>query len=266
MDVSSEAKNHYVNALIAVMIPLMEKTFVDMYKEAIERTKGARGDVVQKTFKVLLDEVANWNNTIIQSHSKEYTVACPYFSDLLAAVFVCYIKILSSVRLTKDAKKINIKLPTNDNFIHACLNNAAIEFGKNMNIFREPDDMKRTKMIHDVCARSITKTLNDLIPMQTILRTYVNPDTSEFSFGEDVEGDETKDIPLDEEAVDEEPGPVTEPEPESAPEPEQPEPVDQAEKTIPVAKMPQQIAHPAPDLFDDAPMGSTKPKIMGATQ
>ena len=92
-ELSVEAKNHYVSLLCKIMTPIMVETFVNMYKEAIERGKGNR-DATQKNFKILLEEITNWNNSIISTHATEYTNSCPYFSDLLAAVFVCFIKIL----------------------------------------------------------------------------------------------------------------------------------------------------------------------------
>lgn len=246
-EISVEAKNHYVSLLCKIMAPIMVQTFIDMYKEAIERSKGSR-DATLKNFKILLDEITNWNNSIISTHAKEYTNACPYFSDLLAAVFVCFIKILSSVRLTKDSKKINVKLPTNDNFIHACINNSGIAFAERMTIFREQDPATRNKLIKEVCTNAVTETLHDLIPVPVILRTYMNPDMSEVEIGNDTEPDETEEL--------EEPLPEPEPEPETesvppAPAPNPvPAPVIQSQD---VKEIPIQHHDNSPSLFDDAP-------------
>jgi hypothetical protein len=253
MEVSVDAKNQYLAMLSSAMTPIMTTTFTDMYKEAIERGHGHR-DNVQKNFKLLLEDITNWNNSIIQTHAKEYTTACPYFSDLLAAVFVCYIKILSSVRITKDNKKIQIKLPPNADFIHACINNAGKEFMHSMEIFREQNPTVRDRLIREVCAKNVEKTMNELIPVQTILRTYMNPDTNEFSLGGTVE-----DEPMEEEEpVEEEEPPEAEEEPLEAtddvknidvPQPPVPAPVD--------------VNSTTPTLFEDAPEVKPQQKFIG---
>jgi len=265
MDVSVEARNHYVSMLSDCMTPIMAQTFITMYKESIERAKGHR-DNVQKTFKVLLDEVQNWNNSIIQVHTAEYTKECEFFTDLLAAVFVCYIRILSCVQTRKtkgeSPKKIDVRLPTNDSFIHACINTAAKEFvkPKHMNIFREVDEMVREQKIDEICRNSVINTINFLMrtPVKTILRTYLNPDSTEFSIGDDEVtqqqdemAEDEKEIPISEESL-EQPPPGMEP---PVGPPDVGVPVAEPVRDIPVGQQPQQLSHTdGPPLFDDAPL------------
>ncbi len=263
MDINVEAKNHYISILCKTMAPLMTETFVNMYKEAITRGKGNREATI-KNFKVLLEEVTNWNNSIIQTHSKEYTNTCAYFSDLLAAVFVCYIKILSTVRMTKDSKKIQVKLPSNDNFIHACINNAATEFMDHIGVFREQDAIVRNRKLRDVCHSSINKTLDDLIPVQMILRTYINPESNEFEFGDtsNMEPEQKEESESEEEEDEAEAG-ASEPQlPEETPAQQEPvppmPPVAQLPPGPEVKQIPIQQDFTRPPLFPDAPVGREK--------
>jgi hypothetical protein len=256
MDINVEAKNHYISILCKSMAPIMIETFINMYKEAITRGKGNREATV-RNFKVLLEDVTNWNNSIIQTHSKEYTTSCAYFSDLLAAVFVCYIKILSTVRMTKDSKKIQVKLPSNDNFIHACINNAATEFIDHMVIFREQDAMVRNKKLKDICYASINKTLDDLIPVQMILRTYINPESNEFEFG-----DTTHMEPETQEESEEEEEEAAPQLPDATPAQQDPvlpmPPVAELPPGPEVKQIPIQQDFSRPPLFPDAPDGREK--------
>ena len=235
MELSVEAKREYLNMICQAMSPIMSETFVNMYKEAITRSNRHRDQVI-KLFIVLLEEITNWNNSIIMTHTKEYETQCPYFTDLLAAVFVCYIKILSSIKITKDSKKLSIKLPTNADFIHACLMNAAKLFMQNPTMFREENQTMRDDSIRSVCCKAIEKTLNDLIPIQQILRTYIT-DTSKFDIGED---------PTD---PDEHP---FEPEAEEIPqETQEQEPEEQVEPDVPQTQ-PEPEKKNIPVFFDDA--------------
>jgi hypothetical protein len=249
MDVSSEAKNYLVHRLTTIMTPIMREKFIQMYKEALEQAKNSRGHVVQNVFKVLLEEVANWNNTMIKEHTEMYETASKgMLSNILASVFICYVKMLSStIRMSKDAKKMNITLPTNDNFVHACINNASIEFIKKMHIFRIEKEDERNEAIEEVCSRAIIKTIHDIIPINEIFSAYMTSSEHTLDFGE-----ETKPIDL---STEEEEEPETTDEPEEAD--EQP-PTEEEAKMIPGVPAPQpvqpaQIVQQPPPLFDDAP-------------
>jgi hypothetical protein len=200
--------------------------------------------VVQNVFKVLLEEVANWNNTMIKEHTEMYETASKgMLSNILASVFICYVKMLSStIRMSKDAKKMNITLPTNDNFVHACINNAAAEFIKKMHIFRIEKEDERNEAIEEVCSRAIIKTIHDIIPINEIFSAYMTSSEHTLDFGEEtkpidlpVEDDDT---PLEEEEPEEPAAPAAPAEPESM--------------QVPGVVAPQPVQQPPP-LFDDAP-------------
>lgn len=242
MDTSVEAKREYLSMLCSVMSPIMSTTFVDMYKEAVQRSNRHR-DHVAKMFIVLLEEVENWNNSIIKTHVDAYETECHYFTDLLAAVFVCYVKILSSIRTNKEPKKLPIKLPSNADFVHACLIQAASKFKTNIHTFREENAFKKEQELYSICTKSIEETLNKLIPIQQILRTYIS-DTSSFDLNDEMPDEEK----VHEEPVEEFAG-AAETKVESDP------PVEQEVKEIGLRPM------ETPNLFDDAAEKISKPVV-----
>jgi Family of unknown function (DUF5764) len=212
-----EAKREYLRDLCEVMGPIMEDTFVKMYQEAITRSNRMRDQTV-KTFIVLLEEIANWNNSIIQTHTKEYETACAYFSELLGAVFVCHIKILSSVRTTKEPKKLEFVLPSNADFIHECIQEAGLVFAKHPKIFRTEDPLARTEAIQKVCCTSVEKVINRRRPTKEILMTYIGSTSRPLDFGT-----ERQDDPAPDE--------FNEPEPTDQPPTDQPHPDENPEGT-----------------------------------
>ena len=222
--------------LCTKMSPIMVETFVEIYKEAITRSKGHRDNTV-KIFKVLLEEVENWNNTIISTHAKKYEASCSYFSDLLAALFICYVNILSkSIRRKSDEyKNLEVQLPSNSDFVHSCLNNAAKDFEKKTQFFRIENEIERYDKLSTVCCDAIQKTLDDIVPYEKIFKMYL-PDNSHFSVG-------------DQEIVEPEPE-IEEPQMED-PTPELEEP---QMKTIPV----NDNRNADVDLFPDAPIEQQK--------
>lgn len=241
MELSVEAKREYLTMLCDVMSPIMTETFTDMYKEAINRSNRHR-DQVAKIFTVLLEEVENWNNSIIATHVNEYETKCHYFTDLLAAVFVCYVKILSSIRINREPKKLPIKLPSNADFVHACLMRASQIFKNHIPLFREENQLKKETELRAICTRSIEETLNKLIPIQQILRTYI-ADTSSFDLNDQNAESESSDHEEPFEGGDEEKTLPT-PEPPVSPPPFEAPPQQQEVKEIGITS--------SPNLFDDA--------------
>ena len=129
-----EAKKEYLGQLSHVMCPPIVEVFAEMYEEANKLSKGRK---VLIMFQKLLKEVPNWSNAMSKRHSDNITSRCAWFGDLLAAVFVSCVKILSSVRLRAENKKISLKVPTNEVFIQTCYDNIAKELYRDPYIYHE---------------------------------------------------------------------------------------------------------------------------------
>ena len=117
LNILVEAKREYLGQLCLLMCPVMIETFEEMYEEAYKLSKGRK---VLVMYQKLLKEVPNWSDAMSKQHTDNIANRCAWFNDLLAAVFVSCVKILSAVRLSKDNKKISLKLPTNEVFIQMC--------------------------------------------------------------------------------------------------------------------------------------------------
>ena len=197
-----EAKKEYLAQLCCVVCPHMITTFENLYTEANTIAKGKK---VLIQYQKLLKEVPNWNNHMIHQHAEKMSSSCGWFSDLLAAVFVSYVKILSSVRINSETKKISLKLPSDDVFIHGCFTNAAKELYKDPYVYHE--EMSEYERDANLTRRFITcieTTVKDMIPIQEILKTYIS---------------HKNEIEIDNNKVEEEPeDPDVEEEPEAEPE------------------------------------------------
>jgi hypothetical protein len=206
LNVLVEAKKEYLGQLCTLMCPLMIESFQNMYKEAEKMSKGKK---VLMQYQALLKEVPNWNDHIVKQNTETITDKCSWFSDLLAAVFVSIVKILSSVRLKTENKKISIKLPTNELFTHTCYINVAKELYKNPYIYHdEMSEHERDLKLIEKFTVCIENTVRELIPIQQILQTYMNPTSDVIDMNNPTE--DAEDPIVDEE------------EPEAEPEPELP--------------------------------------------
>jgi hypothetical protein len=260
-----EAKREYLGQLCLIMCPAMIEVFQEMYDESVKTSKGKQ---VLLMFQKLLKEVPNWSNAMSKRHSDNITSRCAWFSDLLAAVFVACTKILSSVRLKADNKKISLKLPTEEVFIQTCYNNVAKDLYRDPYIFHEEQSeyMRDDKLIvrFSTC---IENTVKELIPVQQILQTYMSQETRDISLDGEIQDGIDPDVLEGEEEL-----PEPEPEPEPLMEPE-PTGLENEFKTVPgvQAPEPEPVPVPVPEprpqpvveedddvLFGDAPEQRTK--------
>jgi len=182
-----EAKKEYLGQLCGVLCPVMIETFENLYTESQKMSKGRE---VLKQFQKNLKEVPNWNNHMIHQHTEKLSSSCGWFNDLMAAVFVSYVKILSSVRLNAAVdKKISVKLPTNDVFVHGCYTNAAKDLYKDPFIFHEElSEYERDDRLTRRFVACIEATVKEMLPVQEILKTYITQ-TGTVDMNTEPEGD-----------------------------------------------------------------------------
>ena len=192
LNIMVEAKREYLGQLCQLMCPSMIETFDKMFEEAYNMSKGRK---VLIMFQKLLKEVPNWNEGMSRQHTDNIANRCAWFNDLLAAVFVSCVKILSSVRLGKDNKKISLKLPTNDVFIQTCYNNVAKDLYKNPYIFSESQNENlRDEQLYERFSTMIEASVRELIPVQQILQTYMNNEKDDIDVGGEAEDDDDPDF------------------------------------------------------------------------
>jgi len=195
-----EAKKEYTDKLCELMAPLMIDVFHKMFQEA--STLSGNRKVLQM-FQKLLKEVPNWSNAMSKQHTDTIVNKCSWFGDLLAAVFVSHVKILSSVRLRSGNKKLSLKLPTNEVFVQTCYNNAARDMYNDPYIFGEvQSEYTRDKELFKRFSDTIETTIKELIPVQHILQTYMNQDAGQDEYAveeNDPIEDEDVEVPVENE-------------------------------------------------------------------
>jgi hypothetical protein len=291
LNVLCEAKKEYTAQLCLIMCPIMIETFQELYETAVRDSKNKK-PLLQ--FQKHLKEVPNWSNAMSKNHSDNITDRCAWFADLLAAVFVSFVKILSSVRLRAENKKISLKVPSNEVFIQTCYNNCAKDLYRDPYVFHEEQseyerDLRLTKRFTEC----IEATVKELIPVAEILKTYMSTEDKNIDLepSNDMPTPEEDDVVEDDgfdaqEPTAEEPAEPAEPGVEAAvpasdeappvglenefktiPEvpapPEEQEEEEEEEHAPPTAApVPEPIPAPAPTFFNDAPEARKKPEYI----
>jgi hypothetical protein len=129
--------------------------------------------------------VPNWNQNIINENVQKASTNCGFLEDLLAAVYFSNVKILSSVKIKKSKKKVHIKLPELDTFIHQTMIEAAKRIYNNPQTFSIKiygDEMKNKDVVIPMITEAIQEAIIKSLPFQNILQTY---------FGDKLHGNES---------------------------------------------------------------------------
>lgn len=211
LNILVEARREYLGQLCVIMCPAMIEVFQDLYVEATKLSKGRKTLIM---YQKLLKEVPNWSNAMSKQHSDNITNRCSWYGDLLAAVFVACTKILSSVRLKADNKKISLKLPSNEVFIQSCYNNVAKDLYRDPYVFHdEQSEYVRDDQLKVRFSACIEATVKELIPVQEILQTYMSQETRDIDLDGQVH--DTEDPDVFEDIPEPESEPVQEMEPET---------------------------------------------------
>ena len=160
-----DAKREYVGQLSDVMAPFVLSELQKLYREAA--AENAKRTLY--AFQMKLREIPTWNANTVKQHASDVEHRYPFLGDLIAAVFVSYVKILSSIKLHQDKPNIRLKLPSNDSFVHQVFIFSAREFYAAPGGIVGLDRGAQTGVVRG----AIETAVREMLPIQDILRAYL---------------------------------------------------------------------------------------------
>ena len=169
LNILAVAHREFMEQMTDVLTPFLLTAFDDMYDKAGEE----KGKGVMKRFQAYVKDIKSWNQGMIVEHTNAIEASCGHFKNLLAMLFVGYVKILSSVRLRdSDKQKIPIKLPKPTDFVYAIYKEVARSIYKDPYWISELDDEDKVdrmeKLLNEVALPNVIKSMS---PMAKILET-----------------------------------------------------------------------------------------------
>jgi hypothetical protein len=171
MDLLNESERRFTKKLCDAMIPVMIEAFWEIWLEA---KKESQGKNTTRVFQELLRGVKTWNSSISLKNTEAIMKNQALFPNLLAAVFVIHVKILSAIRTDKKSKKISIKLPANDVFVQRCYEACAKDLYENPYVISENiSESERNEDLNKRFHKHICLVIEDLVPTAEILNTYL---------------------------------------------------------------------------------------------
>lgn len=202
-----EAKSEYTKQLYSLMVDPIYEVLNSIYERCVTNTKNKKEILIN--FQKELKHIPVWNQSQIDKHVKLIESNCEFLKDLIAAIFISNVKILTSVKIGKDKKKIQVTMPKIDQFVHNVYINSAKSAYENPYIFQKSDNKP---YIVQIIQSSIDDTIRTMLPFQNILQSYLgstlNSDPEESSEDSDESDDE-----MEQESIDEPPVHESDPDP-----------------------------------------------------
>ena len=191
--VLSEAKNEYSANLVNILTPLLIQGLQSIFKEACSLCKdNDEYDKYLMTFQNFLTRVPKWNQELIDNETKRIVQQskCNYLEDLLTCVHITQLKVLTSIRVATKQKKIDIDIPKISDFIHKVYIKCARKCYSNVYLFEtdiEPlTQQKNFRECETICKECILNTVRESMPVEKILRAYMDETTEEEIVEEEI--------------------------------------------------------------------------------
>uniref|UniRef100_A0A6C0F5K5 Uncharacterized protein n=1 Tax=viral metagenome TaxID=1070528 RepID=A0A6C0F5K5_9ZZZZ len=163
-----EAKSEYTKQLLTILTEPVYEKIMAIYEKTKENTE--KKNELLMNMQIELKKIPLWNQAQIDREVEKITRTCDWIGDLIAAIFISNVKILTSVKIGKDKKKIQITMPKTDNFIHKVYIKTANELYDNPYIFQQGNTKcEFIRVIRD----SIEDTIRTSLPFQNILQSYL---------------------------------------------------------------------------------------------
>ena len=182
----SEAKNEYCVRLLNILTPLVIEGIKSILKEADQLC--IQNDEESKylmTFQNFLSRVPKWNNDIITEETDRIIKksGCNYLEDLLTCVHITQLKVLTSIRVGSLQKKIELDIPKLNDFIHKIYISFARKIYSNVYLFEKNvqplNFQKNMREAETICKECILDVIRESIPVERILRSYIDESVEE---------------------------------------------------------------------------------------
>jgi len=176
-----ESKNEWSARLVTILTPLIIDGYKSILDEAIKLCKENKEmDKYLMTFQNFISRVPKWNPAIIEAEKKRICDKshCSYLEDLVTCVHIIQLKVLTAMRVGQKQKKIDINIPKLDDFIHKIYINVARKVYKNTYLFEISipplQTQKHNRELEVIVQECILNTLRESIPVEAILKAYMD--------------------------------------------------------------------------------------------
>ena len=191
-----ESRNEWCARLINIFTPLTIEGFKSIFDESWKLCQeNNETEKYLMTFQNFLARIPKWNQAILEEETKRITEKsnCGYLTDLISCVHIIQLKSLTCMRTGNKQKKIDINVPSLTDFVHKVYINSARKIYTNIYLFEKNISplqiQKHNRELELIIREQILDTIRDNIPVENILKVYLDE-----SIEEDVQVEESEEI------------------------------------------------------------------------
>ena len=199
-----ESRNEWCARLINILAPLVVEVIKSIYDESWKLCKeNDETDKYLMTFQNFLARIPKWNASIVEQETSRIVEKsnCGYLTDLISCVHIIQLKSLTCMRVGNKQKKVDISVPSLNDFIHKVYINAARKIYTNIYLFETNISplqiQKHRRELELIVREEILNTIRDNVPVENILKVYLDE-----SIEDDVQVEEKEEIISTEPIVD----------------------------------------------------------------
>lgn len=191
-----ESQNEWCARLVSILTPLIISGFRSIFDEAWKLCR--ENDEESKylmTFQNFIARITKWNPSMIKDETNRIKEAsgCGYLEELVTCVHIIKLKALTCARAGQKQKKVSVNIPQLEDFLHKVYINTARKIYTNVYLFDKNCQplqiQKHNRELETIIKECILLTIRDSIPVEGILRAYLD-ETQET----DVEVEEKEEI------------------------------------------------------------------------
>lgn len=175
----NDSKNEWCARLLNVLTPCIIVEISNIFKEAYrECLENEEEDKYLMTFQVCLSGIPKWSKITVEEARKKITEKCNYLEELITCVHLIQLKSLTCVRVCQKQKKVDIDIPSVDDFIHKVFSNVARRLYTNIYLFEKGISplqiQKHNRELEIIIKECILNTVRETMPVEAILRAYLD--------------------------------------------------------------------------------------------
>ena len=182
----NQSKNEWGSRLVNILTPFMIEGLRSIFDESFRLCK-ENGETSKylMTFQNFISRIPKWNANIIEAERARIVEksGCSYLEDLVTCVYIIQLKLLTAIRVGQKQKKIDINIPKIDDFIHKVYITIARKIYKYVYLFEVNipplQTQKNNRELELLVQESILNTIRESIPIEAILRAYMDETTEE---------------------------------------------------------------------------------------
>ena len=177
------ARKEFTTYLVYVLYPPIYQGIKSIWEDA-KRTAAKPRDVYP-VFQNKLARVRKWNQDVIEAEYKRVIdkTECYYLEELIKRVFVLNTQILAAVNMTHidPNKKIKVKVPKGEKFLHHCYRECARAFFENAilmedrpNTLSRVEQLKNLQKSYKLIMTCIENTIRNMLPIESLLKNSMD--------------------------------------------------------------------------------------------